>query len=718
VPIAKDDVRPLPLDLGLPIGAQYYRAPTPFPELWERDLDQLKAHGMNVIKIWAQWRWSQPEENTFYFDDLDRLMDLAGERGLRVVINTIFDVAPAWLYREHPECVMVRQDGRRIEPTALLHRQIGGAPGPCLHHAFAREQRERFLRATVERYREHPALWFWDLWNEPELTCAIVRGGPASDQVCYCGASREAFIEWLRGRHETIENLNKNWARNYKDWKDIELPLGPEVYADWIDWRLFFRDTITDEMRWRARLTRQVDTTHPVMCHTVPPPIFNVASCGSDDFELAVEGDLFGNSSASKPFPTDFCRSAAEGRPLVCSEIHAIPGTTLARPTPLSRDELERYILIPLFRGAKGFLFWQYRPEQLGKEAPAWGMIRPDGTPEPWLEHCRDLSGWLEEHAEFIARARPDPAKVAILVVPENEIFFYCHDQSLDRYWNGILGAYRVLEDACLPVDFIHSRQLLAGKASEYESIVAPVPYAYPEPVGRALAEYVRGGGRILSEGFPCALDPATGMSSLMNPGMGLDEVFGCREAHVIPEERFGSSMAYGVGHLEEGARLRLRTRKKIGKLPSGTEVPGSLAQQGLEPAGGEVLGEFSDGSAAVVRNGYGEGSAYLIGCWVFAGYGEHPSRTLRTLVTGLLGLGRPGVCSEEVRTSRISDGRKSWLLLENPLEKAVHAKVFLDGQPGRARTLPGGEKVSVRGDSIEVNVRAESLQVVEVEEG
>ena len=30
-------------------------------ELWERDLDQLKAHGMNVIKIWAQWRWSQPE---------------------------------------------------------------------------------------------------------------------------------------------------------------------------------------------------------------------------------------------------------------------------------------------------------------------------------------------------------------------------------------------------------------------------------------------------------------------------------------------------------------------------------------------------------------------------------------------------------------------------------------------------------------------------------
>jgi beta-galactosidase len=715
MPQNDSELRTVPFDFGLPIGAQYYRAPTPEPEHWPTDLDQLKQHGMNVIKIWAQWRWNQPGKDTFDFDDLDRLMDLAAERDLRVVINTIFDVTPVWLSRDYPDSVMIRQDGRRVGPTSLLHRQIGGAPGPCLHHPFAREQRECFLSKTVERFRNHPALWLWDLWNEPELTCGMIRGGPPAEQVCYCEHSRKAFTHWLQQRYQSIGELNRAWSWNYRSWDEVELPYGSEVYAEWVDWRLFFRDTITEEMRWRAQVTRELDSRHPVMCHTVPPPVFNIACCASDDFELAVEGDLFGNTSTSQPFPTDYCRSAARGRPLICSEIHALPGTTLLRPTPLSREDFEKYILVPMFHGAKGFLFWQYRPERLGKESPAWGMIRSDGTPEPWLEYSRELAGWLQQHAQFLLGARPDPAEVAILVVPENEIFFYCHDHHLDRYWAGILGAHALLKDAGHPVDFIHAGQVLDGLANRYRYLIAPVPYAYPREVADRLADYVRDGGNLLMEGFPCAHNPETGLASLVNPGMGLDEVVGCREVSVQPELRSNPLTAHGTAESNLGGRPVFTASEPIGAVPPETRITGRFAEQRLRVTTADTLATFSDGSAAVVGNRYGKGTAHLVGSWVFAAYHQQPSHELRDLITGLLALPKPCVWAEEVDVSRLSAEGTSWLLLNNTESKAVDATVHLEADADKVRVLPTGEEIPLENKSFQMSIPALGIQVVEV---
>ena len=78
-------------------GAQYYRAPTPDRRYWRQDLANMKELGFTDIKYWVQWRWSHRDENEFYFDDLDELMELANEFGLRVTLNTIFDVTPVWL---------------------------------------------------------------------------------------------------------------------------------------------------------------------------------------------------------------------------------------------------------------------------------------------------------------------------------------------------------------------------------------------------------------------------------------------------------------------------------------------------------------------------------------------------------------------------------------------------------------------------------------------
>ena len=113
-------------DTYIPFGSQYYRAPSPDPADWERDLKNMADLGFNTVKFWVQWRWNHPAEGDFYFDDIDRLMDLAHQFHLKVMLNTIFDVAPAWIYKKYPDASMLTMDGRRIGPQTQPHRQIGG----------------------------------------------------------------------------------------------------------------------------------------------------------------------------------------------------------------------------------------------------------------------------------------------------------------------------------------------------------------------------------------------------------------------------------------------------------------------------------------------------------------------------------------------------------------------------------------------------------------
>ena len=196
----------------IPFGAQYYRAPTPLEEDWLRDLTSFRDHGFNTVKLWAQWGWNMPKEEQFDFSDLDRLMDICRDLGLRVVINIIYDVAPHWFNKKYPESFMITLSGRILRPQSISCRQIGGAPGPCLHHPQGIECRRRFTEAVAQRYADHPAMFCWDLWNEPELTCGVARDPIQDHMVCYCEHSVRAFREWLKKQYGTLEALCKCWG--------------------------------------------------------------------------------------------------------------------------------------------------------------------------------------------------------------------------------------------------------------------------------------------------------------------------------------------------------------------------------------------------------------------------------------------------------------------------------------------------------------------------
>jgi beta-galactosidase len=682
----------------LPFGAQYYRAPTPEPSEWEHDMRAMREAGFNTIKIWAQWRWNQPKEDGYYFDDLDRLMELAEAHGLQVVINTILDCAPAWLYRKHPDCIMITSSGMPVGPVTVAHRPIGGAPGPCFHHREAMAYAQRFVSHVVRRYASHPALFAWDLWNEPELTVGLLREARVQNLVCYCSHSRNAFLQWLQQKYGSLEELNAAWHRNYRDWDELELPINPSAFKDMVDWRMFFIETVTGNMKLRASTAREFDAEHPVMCHTVPMPYFNPITCGSDDWELARCCDIFGNSVGSSPMPADMLRAAARRKTVINAEIHALPGSVFSRPHPIGLEEMKRHILIPLAHGIKGFLYWQYRSELLGGESPAWGLTFPDGSPAPWLEDASQLCRAVTANADFFLNAKRAEPEVALYMSPANQIFCWSASGNTKIYEDSISGAYNALHRTNHVIDFLHPNDVLSDILDERRVLYMPLPYWIEDSVLDRIRAWVESGGNLVAECFFAGADERTGYHTKITPGCGFDAVFGVHEGVVYPESGVLNSYAWKTEG--NGGGIPLRLVRDIGDLVTDTVVPGFQVGATLVGTGVETLAVFASGGAAVTQATYGRGTATMIGTLLGAACAVKRSTACASLIAGLVGAHCKTVVPKvdpvgSVRIDILYGPGRKWILVQSITDTPAQAAIELPSSPTILTEMFTGEEIA-----------------------
>jgi hypothetical protein len=114
-----------------------------------RDFDAIRAMGADHVRIMLIWPWFQPNRrwvSPAHLDRLDRLMRLAGERGLDVCVTTLTGWLSGWAFR----------------PTF-------DQPESFYSGAEFREPVEIYLTACAERLNRHPNFLGFDLGNE--LNC-------------------------------------------------------------------------------------------------------------------------------------------------------------------------------------------------------------------------------------------------------------------------------------------------------------------------------------------------------------------------------------------------------------------------------------------------------------------------------------------------------------------------------------------------------------------
>jgi beta-galactosidase len=696
-----------------PYGTQYYRAPSPHESEWETDLKNMSRLGFNTVKFWVQWRWNNPAEGEYYFDDIDRLMDLAKKYDLRVMLNTIFDVAPAWIYTKYPDASMITLGGKVIGPQTQPHRQIGGL-GYCFNHDGVVKHFFEFLQTTVERYKDHPALEIWNVGSEPELTSSMSEmrlyadnAEKINDMLCYCNNCRTKFRLWLKEKYKSIDALNISWNRNYRSFDQAELPKTRNTFNDIIDWRMFFVHTIGENVRRRFETARDIDNgKHPLMCHHVFIQGFPVTSTANDPWNVGQYGDLHGFTQMDDAMMIDILRSCAKDKPVISAEMLMLMGYTLDLPKYIDANDIKRHIFSGIAGNLKGFIFWQYRPEILGREAPTWGLTYLDGSETPWLKSFSEIGLALQKNNKFLMKAEPKMADVALLYNPEIQVFAWASTGNEKTATNSLLGYHKALYKNNYTVDFVHPKEIKKGILNNYKVLVVPFPYCLDKEVCAQIESFVKNGGVLIGEANFAAWNMEAGHHEKVIPGYGLNKVFGTRQGLVEPPNlnritRFGITKDYSYKRKDEKVKnhfvteyltisgdtisndrdgVRIVIKKDLGSIHIQDEIRGSLIKETLIPEGAEVIAQFDTGEAAVTINKYGKGKAVLFGSYIGLASLNKENENNADFIAGIIenssSAGKNAEGSDKIRTDILTSGKEVMVIVQNLTMDYIHENI------------------------------------------
>jgi beta-galactosidase len=692
---ANDPTRNLP---EFPFGAVYYRVSNPPREDWERDYQTAAEDGNNIFRHWFLWSAIERSPGEYTWDDYDRQLDLGAKHGIKAIIAEMIDLAPEWTARLHPNARTQRADGSRS------HQQMHGSCATghihmCLDKPDLFERAEEFLTRLVERYRDHPGLGGYDIWNECNT-------GP-----CFCDGTIAAYQAWLREKYDTIEALREAWMRpGIGDWTDATPPLGLQPYNDSLDWLKFSLDNAYAKMKWRADLISELDPDHPITAHGLALTHRLHGSQAADDWRAASLVESYGLTWGSsrhgderwkQPRAMDMIRNASRGKPFWHAEAYGGPlwlqQNVLDKPRDEGRiatpEDIRYWNLTSYMHGAVGTLYLRWRPLLNGPLFGAFGPYGMDGSRTERSQMSTEIGRWIQASEQSdLRKSTPLKGEVGILMNPETHLFHYTLHRSSEAYEACYNGAYRGFFDNNIQADFVHVDDI-----DEWNFLYFPYPVMMSGDLADRLAAWVKGGGTLVIEGCP-AYWGDRGRVGTSQPNLGLDELLGARESYV----------EFTPDLLEE---LDLRVM--------GRRTPGGMYMQAYELAGGTAAGWYEDGRVAAVEHRVGTGKTLLVGTMPSHGYDRRDAAVGREYFARVFEFGATApqhvrVSDERIR-ARIHTGEGgTFLWIANHVRADLPVTVSLSKSwtLGRPEALRGPDDVSVSTDKNEIQLTVPARDV------
>jgi endo-1,4-beta-mannosidase len=164
----------------------------------EDEFDLIASLGLNVVRLFLLWDDWQPDPRFVEpsrLDDFATVCETAADRGLGLDV-TFFtghmsgpNWAPRWLLDAaapppSPHLRQIISDGKIV----------AGSYRNMFHDPEALAASELLVRTVVDGFKDHPAIWMWNLGNEPDL-------------FAYPKSS-DAGRDWVRKLTSTIRDLD------------------------------------------------------------------------------------------------------------------------------------------------------------------------------------------------------------------------------------------------------------------------------------------------------------------------------------------------------------------------------------------------------------------------------------------------------------------------------------------------------------------------------
>ncbi len=724
-----------------PLGSHLCREPMPPMSELKKDMENLKRHGFNLIKLQEHWMTDEPLEGHYDFSRYGELIDHAARLDLGVYLGLTCEQAPGWLWRKHPGCRMVRRDGLPLAYEAQDTLLGDGKPGPCYDHPGARADMVRFIRELVRTLGRYENIVVWNTWQEIGYWAEGYTGQP----VCYCENTLQYWREWLRERYGDLDGLNRAWNSRYGDWSYV-LPVRSarsNCVAQDVDWAYFMDNVqVARVLRTRAAAIRAADPLQrPIFAHKAQPDV------GSGvDWTYARCQDFLGSScypawTAFRPWDDgrpqpgrrgdahlallnemwdmvalkyDYLRSAnRRGAPVWAAEFQGGPVCTgLHKGRVPAPADIRRWMLTAAGSGVTAISFWVTRAEIAACETDGFSLLDSEGDSTPRFEEAARIGRALNRHADLFAHPSWPGAQVAIVVNEWAHSLLTHLERASEHLAYSVRGWHRLLWEAGVPVDFVEASELAEPYVVGYQALILPFPFSIAEDVAASLVRYVEQGGHLVSEACPGRLDEhAYANRGELSPA--LRTLFGVRQLGVSLVREPGDGNRWSPLERSAGEYLEATMLTGVGLL-AGQSARANLYLETLACEGAEPCLMYGDAVAGTVRT-VGRGRAWLLGTFLGHNGTAYRDDETRAFVRTLLQ--RCGVtlahAGRLLLRKRVAPGKEAWLFT-NPSDEAITEAIAVADWAQVEDLL--GESLAREGDRVTLTVPSLDVRVLVVQ--
>jgi beta-galactosidase len=568
------------------VGANYHPHDNKQPEKIKNDIQFMKAAGLNVVRMGhLAWDSYEPSDGKFDFKWFDNVMDMMNQAGIKVILDIAIRPAPIWLHHKYPSIDIVDAIGDVLYPNHRYMEDIGDP----MYQKYAL----RYADTLTKRYGKHPALMAFGIDNES-----------GDGRISYSETARERFVNWLKKKYSTVDNLNKAWAtqrwsRRINQFEEIGFPVATHT-TDVPERMLDFRRFVSDEINQLLfKVIEKVNTNAPnALVNTnawyySPMKYFDYSQiaysgkmtregCGfypglSLTTNWGVMNALFGISRIQ----------FESTNPFWCTEFT----TMTAVP-----NSIRKSAYATLMYGNQMVCGWTWQSMLNGEEQYLEGMIDWDGIPNRKYDEYKQIATEFKKIEKYfpykpqakIGLAFSFPSQIASSYFPEQ------HENQLQACWD--MFYLRNMDTRVVEI----SRSSL-----NYKLLFVPGVAVMDEATATKIRDYVKNGGTVIMTDNSAIVDTTGQVFATTRPGR-LSDVFGIRLGGYEETEAMNEISLKGY----KGKKLEVTYKGKA------TDAE-SARFDNIDLRGAEVIGTITSLNKdypIMTSNKYGKGRAIYVG--------------------------------------------------------------------------------------------------------
>jgi beta-galactosidase len=612
-----------------------------------RNLAQMKEAGLDTVVIWPAFFWWEEKSEDYPFRTGKEILRLAAEQGMGVVMELAgqlpqMEYIPDFMMKDAYYCTD-EHGHRRVKHNSFGYLNY--------FHPEVDALIRRHFADAARAYSGSPALVAYDIFNETAFNS-------------YDPYTLEEFRGWLKGKYKSLSHLNDVWERCYTDWTQVSFT--PWMWMSVMpaaDFTAFRKEAVGIILRRWGAAIRTVDSRTPLWADNVGSMIRNGAGVlerPQDDFVLQDAVDEIGMSFYPKQvsgvtdpasrwctFDSYFAASKRRGFYVAEMQTHI---QAMFNPTTCVRPyELKQWCYEAAAGGAKGLIYWMWRPFTKGLQTAGRGLVDYKGRSTPRLDTAVDFG----KEMRTIGALKPTRGRVGILFDGRcqdlQSYYTKCYKVDQNIYLNSISGAYDAFFEIGVRADIVKIEEI-----GEYTCILLTNHIMIGARESALLTDYVNRGGVLICDGKTGVVDEWSMLSGVL-PGGALNALMG---------QEFEDS-----------------DYEQLDFECEGRNYGGAYGRDLMQVTDGEMLGRFADGYPAVVRKQSGCGEVISINTHLWYGYNQKQNDAHRfaAMLTERYNLQEITV-SAPLRARLATDGTRRYAFVFNYGDEAVTGCLKGDG--------------------------------------